>query len=138
MTTARLSLKVRLLKAEVTETLLYGCVTWTLNAAHYDEIAPRNPPASPPASCGPHQPLVHQGPQEDEIREHRNDHVETAARLRWGNITAKQGATTRSNHVCADGRWRKPGTRCATQLAQNPERRPRRFSIHRRFQGRVL
>ena len=33
-----LSLKVHLLKAEVTDTLLYGCVPWTLNAAHYDGL----------------------------------------------------------------------------------------------------
>ena len=32
--TARLSLKVRRLNAEMIETLLYGCVTWTLNAPH--------------------------------------------------------------------------------------------------------
>ena len=38
MATARLSLKVHLLKAEVIETLLYGCVTWTLNATHYEEL----------------------------------------------------------------------------------------------------
>ena len=31
-TTAPHSLKVRMLKAEVTETLLFGCVTWTLGA----------------------------------------------------------------------------------------------------------
>ena len=30
--TAPLSLKVRMLKANVIETLLYGCVTWTLGA----------------------------------------------------------------------------------------------------------
>ena len=35
-TTVRLSLKVHLLKAEVIETLLYGCVTRTLNATRYD------------------------------------------------------------------------------------------------------
>ena len=32
--TAPISLKVRTLKAEVIETLLYGCVTWTLGAEH--------------------------------------------------------------------------------------------------------
>ena len=32
--TAPLSLKVRMLKAEVIETLLYGCATWTLRAEH--------------------------------------------------------------------------------------------------------
>ena len=38
MTTARLSLKVRLQQVEVIETVLYGCATWTLNVAHYDEL----------------------------------------------------------------------------------------------------
>ena len=37
-TTARLSLKVRPLKAGVIETLLYGCVTWTVNATHCDHL----------------------------------------------------------------------------------------------------
>ena len=32
----RLRLKVRLLKAEVIETLLYGCKTWSLNKPDYD------------------------------------------------------------------------------------------------------
>ena len=36
-TTSRLSLEVRLLKADVIETLLYGCVMWTINATHDDE-----------------------------------------------------------------------------------------------------
>ena len=35
MTTVLLSLTARTLKAEVTENLLYGCVTWTLNKKHY-------------------------------------------------------------------------------------------------------
>ena len=43
MRTARLSLTVRLLKAEVIETLLCGCVTWTLNATHYDELRKAHP-----------------------------------------------------------------------------------------------
>ena len=38
MTTARLSLKTCLLKAEVNETLVCGRVTWTLNATRYDEL----------------------------------------------------------------------------------------------------
>ena len=38
MTTAPLSLKVRMLKAEVIETLLYECVRWTLNAIHNDKL----------------------------------------------------------------------------------------------------
>ena len=37
MTTAPLRLKARTLQTEVIETLLFGCVTWTLTATHYDE-----------------------------------------------------------------------------------------------------
>ena len=91
---------------------------------------PRSPPASSwlPASHRPHQPLVRQGPKEDEMREQRNDDPERAAFLRWGNGTAKQGAVTQSDDVCAYSMWNKPGTRWATeQLAQNPGRTPRRF-----------
>ena len=36
--TAPISLKVRTLKAEVIETLLYGCVTWTLGAEHFAKL----------------------------------------------------------------------------------------------------
>ena len=32
--TALLTLKVRMLKAEVMETILYGCVTWSPTVAH--------------------------------------------------------------------------------------------------------
>ena len=38
MQIARLSLNTGLLKTEVIETLLYGCVTWTLIATQYDEL----------------------------------------------------------------------------------------------------
>ena len=34
----RLLLKVRLLKAEVVETLLYGCMTWSLKKPDYDRL----------------------------------------------------------------------------------------------------
>ena len=34
----RLRLKVRLLKTEVIETLLYGCMTWSLNIPDYDRL----------------------------------------------------------------------------------------------------
>ena len=37
-TTAPLSLKVRMLKPEVIETLLDGCVTWTLRAEHFAKL----------------------------------------------------------------------------------------------------
>ena len=83
-------------------------------------------------------PLVRQGPQYDKIREHQNDHPETAALLRWGNDTAKQGAITQSGDVCADSRQENPGIRWATEyLSQKPERRPRRFSIHQRLHRKL-
>ena len=34
----RLRLKVRLLKADVIETLLYGCMTWSSNKSDYDRL----------------------------------------------------------------------------------------------------
>ena len=34
----RIRLKVRMLKAEVLETLLYGCVTWSPSKANYDRL----------------------------------------------------------------------------------------------------
>ena len=33
---APLELKIRMLRAEVLETMLYGCVTWSPRACHYD------------------------------------------------------------------------------------------------------
>ena len=38
MEDAPFTLKVRMLKAEVMETLLYGCVTWTLGQEHFAEL----------------------------------------------------------------------------------------------------
>ena len=35
---APLELKIRMLKAEVIETMLYGCVTWSSRASHYDTL----------------------------------------------------------------------------------------------------
>ena len=35
---APFALKLRMLKAEVMETLLYGCVTWTLGSEHFVEL----------------------------------------------------------------------------------------------------
>ena len=44
MEDAPLMLKVRLLKTEVIETLLYGCVTWALGLEHFAKLrtAPHN------------------------------------------------------------------------------------------------
>ena len=38
MESAPLALKLRMLKAEVMDTLLYGCVTWTLGKEHFAEL----------------------------------------------------------------------------------------------------
>ena len=38
MEAAPFALKLRMLNAEVTETLLYGCVTWTLGKEHFDGL----------------------------------------------------------------------------------------------------
>ena len=38
MKAAPFTLKVRMLKAELMETLLYGCVTWTLGKEHLAEL----------------------------------------------------------------------------------------------------
>ena len=35
---APLELKIRILKAEVLKTILYGCVTWSPRAYHYDKL----------------------------------------------------------------------------------------------------
>ena len=35
---AALELKIRMLKAKVLETMLYGCVTWSPRACHYDTL----------------------------------------------------------------------------------------------------
>ena len=37
---APLELKVRMLRVEVLETMLYGCVTWSPPACHYDTLHP--------------------------------------------------------------------------------------------------
>ena len=38
MATALLSVEVRMLKPEVIETLVYGCVTWTVSAKHFARL----------------------------------------------------------------------------------------------------
>ena len=38
MEAAPFALKLRMLKAEVMEVLLYGCVTWTLGKEHFAEL----------------------------------------------------------------------------------------------------
>ena len=43
-----LRLKVRMLKAEVMETLLYGCVTWSPSKVNYNRLRKCPPPEAPP------------------------------------------------------------------------------------------
>ena len=40
---APFAVNVRMLTAEVVETLLYGCVTWTLGKEHFAELRTRQP-----------------------------------------------------------------------------------------------
>ena len=46
--TAPLRLKVRMLKAEVMETMLYGCVTWSPRRGPSRYTAQNSPPIAPP------------------------------------------------------------------------------------------
>ena len=64
--TASFALKVSMLKSEVMETLLYGCVTWTLGVGHFAvdrrKLLLRIPGVpSPTTHRQPH--VVCQGPQ---------------------------------------------------------------------------
>ena len=43
MEAAPFALKLRMVKAEVMETLLYGCVTWTLGKDHFAELRSTHP-----------------------------------------------------------------------------------------------
>ena len=83
VTTAPLSLEVCMLKADVVETLLYECVTWTLNMIHYGmlqkvlvRVLPRILRVQRRADhtkLSYVQALV-RAPQENEMRKHRNNH----------------------------------------------------------------
>ena len=77
----RLWLKVRLLKAEVVETLLYGCMTWSPKKPDYDRL--RRVHHSMLLRClaetegrRPH-PIVRRRACQDRFREHRGDSVQT-------------------------------------------------------------
>ena len=62
-----------------------------------------------PGTGRSHKPLVCQGPQEDPMREHRNDHPETAALLHGSNGAAQRAAITQQDDICIDCRWGNPG-----------------------------
>ena len=84
--------------------------------------APRSPSANPgfQASYRAYRPLVREASQDDEMRDHGNDHPGTVALLRGGNDTAKQGAITQSDDVRDDSPWGEAGTRWTTeQLIQS-------------------
>ena len=73
----RLRLKVRLLKAEVIETLLYGCMTWSPNKPDLDRLrqvhhslhAPPMPRMAETEARRPH-PIVRRRARQDSFREH--------------------------------------------------------------------
>ena len=83
------------LKAEVMETLLYGCETWTLGNEHFAEL--RTAHQRPllriillPAPTTHKPPHVRQGPQEDTMRERRDDHPQTGSPLCGGRSADEQ------------------------------------------------
>ena len=92
MEAASFALKLRMQKAEVMETLLYGCVTWTLGSST-SLSCKRHIPGSPADHWLPapttHRSshVVRQGPYEGTIRERRDDHPH-AAYLLYGGRTA--------------------------------------------------
>ena len=99
MEAAPFTLQVRLLKAEGMETLLYGCVTWTLGKEHFGEL--RTPQVSPtdhwlPAPTTNRRPhVVRQGPPEGTMRERRDDHARTVSPLCGGLHRANNERLTR-------------------------------------------
>ena len=85
------ALKLRMLEAEVMETLLYGCVTWTLGKEHFAELrmAHHNFPTdhwlpAPATHRPPH--VVHQGT----MRERRDDHPQAASHVCGGRTADAQ------------------------------------------------
>ena len=97
---------IRLLEAEVMETLLRGCVTWALNAIYCDKLRKAHFKVLQRVlgfqrHADHTNPSYAKGPQKDEMREHRYDYPGTAVLTRWGNGTAKQGTTTQPGDVCS-------------------------------------
>ena len=114
-----------MLQAEVMETLLCGCVTWTLGPENIAEL--RTVPCQVPTRTSSYwlparttftdhttvsYPKALKN-HEDAVREHRNDHQQTTALVRGGRGAAKRGATTRtqSGDVLDDNRWGGPRRR---------------------------
>ena len=96
MEAAPFTLKVRTLKAEVMENLLYGCVTWTLGEDHFARAVNGTPQASlvdhwlpaPITHRPPH--VVRQGPQEGTMRDRRDHHPQRASPLCAGRTADEQ------------------------------------------------
>ena len=94
MEDAPFTLKVRMLKAEVMETLLYGFVTWTVGKEHFDELRTTHT-----GSCYHWLPaptthrllhVVRQGPREGTIRERRDDNPQTTSPICGGRTANEQ------------------------------------------------
>ena len=143
MSTARLSLKVRLLIAEMIETLLYGCATWTLNATHHSELRKAHlQRVLDFQRRADHANLSHAKAlkktkgeiiEERTIRKWRLFFVEAMVRPKMGRLLCwmfAQIAVGKSRDQVVHG------TTGWWWWLQNPEGRPRRFSIHRWSDGR--
>ena len=95
MEAAPFALKLRMLKAEVMETLLYGCVTWTLGKEHFAELRTahhrfllRIIGFQRRQRIPPH--VVRQGPYEGMIQELRDDNPQAASPVCGGRIADAQ------------------------------------------------
>ena len=67
-----LRLNVRMVKAEATETLLCGCVTWSPSKAHYDNLRPVH------HSCSLSKPRQHRLEEKEAQPPHSDALVNTA------------------------------------------------------------
>ena len=141
LTIATLSRKVRMLKAEVIETLLCGCVTWSLNATHYDTFRKAHLEVLRRVlgfqSRADHVNLSYA----KALQKTKCESIATTIRKRrlfFAGAMVRQNKGRIPSRIMfgANSRWKKRGTWSATeQLAQNPARRPR-GSIHGRLHGR--
>ena len=90
-------LKVRLLRAEAIEALLYGCMTWAPRRGHYRLLSEEDTPSATPASYrvpprARHLPIafVRSGPQKDWMPKRGSYHPTTVTCVRGSH-----GQTTR-------------------------------------------
>ena len=131
-TIAPLNQEIRMLKTEVIETLLHGCVTWSLKEK--TNCVPSN--GCPPSCLAGHRlpAFLCTDHATRALPEHQTTHKRRP--FCWRRGTAKQEAITRSCDVRDDGRRRKPKTwRSVQDTASMRSRNPR---LHRRAMfGRV-